>query len=118
MRKEAGAIAWAVMVALASWGCSERARVRAAIISVGDPAAEVWKKLGENGHSVARIPLDGRQQVPTADGGSRVVAVEVPYEVNGRVVLFTHDLARNVITSISIAGVESVRSIDVTKVQR
>ena len=90
-----------LFAALALSSCCHKQTVT---ISVGDPAAAAWQKLRSQGHQVARIPFDGRIQdlAPTPDGGSqsRLVGMIVPYDVNGRIVQFTHEYSKDTISGI------------------
>jgi len=116
---------WTTMILLtfiAIAGCSESGD-QAVFVSVGDPAEEAWQKLKEQGHEIAKIPLDGRieQMTPTPDGGhqGQVVAMTVPYDINGRVVLFTHEYADNTISAISIdGGTKAVESIELPRASK
>jgi len=95
---------------------------RPVVISVGDPAAEAWQRLKDAGHTIALIPLDGRieKAEPTPDGKStsELVGMLVPYDINGRVVLFGHRHSDDTISSILVDGTESVDRIEVPKATR
>lgn len=108
----------AAMGLLAALVLSSCSHGRPVTISVGDSAAEAWEKLESQGHQVANIPLDGRieQNTPTPDGGSqsKVVGMTVPYDVNGRIVLFTHEYSKNTISGI-MTGDKSLTSFEVQK---
>jgi hypothetical protein len=84
------------------------------VVKVGDLFADVQAKLKANGHERVRIPLDPRIEEMNPDGTTKLVGMQSPYEVNGQTVVFTYLIETKKLTNISLNGIESVKTLDLT----
>ena len=109
-----------VFAALALIGCSSKPPTppKPVVISVGDPTDQARKKLRENGHQPSLAPLPPQLKEAALKGVNESFALLLPYEVNGRLVVFTSHLTETKIVAIAVDGPKSVERIDVCRTAR